>query len=145
MRQRGVFMVYTAVIATILLFTGVVLTVGVHVRCKRERTERYRAVGKAAEVTLPDSRNEYLRARLQTALAVSSEEYTAPDVSLLHAQKLSYLLSEKRLSGADSLIVRKLQKELGVFAAKEYFSVYEKGELSSLFSKLLTLCAKYEV
>ena len=29
--------------------------------------------------------------------------------------------------------------------AKEYYSAYERGELSGLLSKLLTLCAKYEI
>ena len=30
-------------------------------------------------------------------------------------------------------------------AKKEYYSAYERGELSGLLSKLLTLCAKYEI
>lgn len=145
MRQRGVFMIFVAILVAAVLFGGLALIGAMKIKSGRERTKKYRAVEQEARYVLPDSRNEYLRARLQTSLAVSSEECTAPDVSLLHAQKLTYLLTEKRLSGADSLIVRKLQKELGRYAAKEYFSVYEKGELSTVFSKLLSLCAKYEV
>ena len=113
---------------------------------RRKRAEnKYRVQKGRMEERLPDGRNGYLRMRLQTTLAVASEERLPTDANLLHAQKLLYALTEKRLSGADSLIARKLRKDLGRYAMKEYYSAYEKGELSGLLSKLLTLCAKYEV
>lgn len=112
---------------------------------RRGMERKYRTQKGRIEECLPDSRNEYLQMRLQTALAVASEERLPTDANLLHAQKLLYALTEKRLSGADSLIARKLRKDLGRYAMKEYCSAYEKGELSGLLSKLLTLCAKYGV
>ena len=129
-----------AVIAAAIVAVWSVMTV------RRKRAEnKYRAQKGRMEERLPDSRNGYLRMRLQTTLAVASEEQLPTDANLLHAQKLLYALTEKRLSGADSLIARKLRKDLGRYAMKEYYSAYEKGELSGLLSKLLTLCAKYEV
>lgn len=131
-----------------LLTAGVAAAVGggaVCVRRRRQAVQKYRAAEKEQVEILPDARNEYLRSRLQTTLAVAAEEQLPSDANLLHAQKLLYTLLEKRMSGADSLIARKLQKDLGRYAAKEYYSAYERGELSGLLSKLLTLCAKYEI
>ena len=105
---------------------------------------RYRKPPIEVDIFLPDDKNEYLRQRLQTTLAVS-EEYSSPDADFLHAQKLLYSLGEKKLTAADSLIARKLRKEIGMYATKEYFAQTEKGEIATLFSRVLTLCAKYDV
>ncbi len=117
----------------------------VYIHKRRAAERKYRAAEKEQAEVLPDSRNEYLRSRLQTTLAVTTEECLPSDANLLHAQKLLCALTEKRMSGADSLIARKLQKDLGRYASKDYYSAYERGELSGLLSKLLTLCAKYEI
>ncbi len=122
-----------------------IVTSVVCLRKKRACEERYRRVEQEAQYVLPDSRNEYLRSRLQTALAVSEETRTPSDAKFLHARKLLYALSEKRLSGADSLLLHKLQKEVGRYSTKEYFSVYEKSEIADALGKLLILCAKYEI
>ena len=109
-----------------------------------EKVRRYRKPPIEVDVLLPDDKNEYLRQRLQTTLAVS-EEYSSPDAEFLHAQKLLFSLGEKKLTAADSLIARKLRKEIGMYATKEYFAQTEKGEIATLFSRVLTLCAKYDV
>jgi hypothetical protein len=103
-----------------LLTAGVAAAVGggaVCVRRRRQAVQKYRAAEKEQVEILPDARNEYLRSRLQTTLAVAAEEQLPSDANLLHAQKLLYTLLEKRMSGADSLIARKLQKDLGRYAA----------------------------
>ena len=109
-----------------------------------EREKGYLAQEAQLKNALPDSRNQYLRTRLQT-LGAFEEERLPLDMRFLHARKLLYALSEKRLSGADSLLFHKLQKEVGRYSAKESVSVYETEEISSSLCKLLTLCAKYEV
>ena len=105
----------------------------------------YRMQDKEAQVCLPDSRNKYVRSRLETALGGLEDQRLPVDARFLHARKLLYALSEKRLSGADSLLLHKLQKEVGRYSTKESVSVYETEEISNSLSKLLTLCAKYEV
>ena len=112
---------------------------------KREREMEYRRQEAGSQVYLPDHRNEYLRSRLETALGGAVEARLPVDVKFLHARKLLYALSEKRLSGADSLLLHKLQKEVGRYSTKEAVSVYETEEISTTLCKLLTLCAKYEV
>ena len=109
-----------------------------------KNVRRYRKPPIEVDIFLPDDKNEYLRQRLQTTLAVS-EEYSSPDADFLHAQKLLYSLGEKKLTAADSLLLRKLQKDVGVYATKEYFSQSDKGEIATTLSRVLTLCAKYEV
>ena len=112
---------------------------------KREREMEYRMQDKEAQVCLPDSRNKYVRSRLETALGGVEDRRLPVEARFLHARKLLYALSEKRLSGADSLLLHKLQKEVGRYSTKESVSVYETEEISNSLSKLLTLCAKYEV
>lgn len=112
---------------------------------KKLQERRFLEVERAAKYALPDAQNGYLRDRLQTALAVSEGELEENDVGFLHAKKLLYALSEKRLSGADSLIVRKLQKDVGRYEANEYLPSSEKRNITTIFSKILSLCAKYEI
>ena len=112
---------------------------------KREREMEYRRQEAEAQVGLPDCRNEYLRSRLETALGGRIETRLPVDLKFLHANKLLYALSEKRLSGADSLLLHKLQKEVGRYSTKQSLSVYETEEISTSLCKLLSLCAKYEV
>lgn len=112
---------------------------------KKLQERRFLEVEREAKYALPDMQNSYLRDRLQTALAVSEGELEENDVGFLHAKKLLYALSEKRLSGADSLIVRKLQKDVGRYEANEYLPSSEKRNITTIFSKILSLCAKYEI
>ena len=112
---------------------------------KREKEMEFRLQDKGAQVCLPDSRNKYLRSRLETALGGAAEARLPVDVKFLHAHKLLYALSEKRLSGADSLLLHKLQKEVGKYSTEQSVSVYETEEISASLCKLLSLCAKYEV
>ena len=112
---------------------------------KREKEMEYRRQEAESQVCLPDSRNGYLRSRLETALGGGTETRLPVDVKFLHASKLLYALSEKRLSGADSLLLHKLQKQVGEYSAKQSVSVYETEEISISLCKLLSLCAKYEV
>ncbi len=130
------------------LFVGALLgglaVLGVCFLWRWAKVKKYQRPPIEVDVLLPDDKNEYLRHRLQTSLAVS-EEYTLPDAEFLHAQKLLYSLGEKKLTAADSLIARKLKKEMGVYATKEYFAQNEKGEIATLFSRILTLCAKYDI
>ena len=112
---------------------------------KRELEMGYRQQDARSQNALPDSRNGYVRSRLETALGGRTETRLPADAKFLHARKLVYALSEKRLSGADSLLLHKLQKEVGRYSTEESVSVYETEEISTSLSKLLTLCAKYEV
>jgi hypothetical protein len=112
---------------------------------RKQREKEFRRQGSVAEFGLPDSRNQYLRSRLQTTLSVGEECRLPVDVRFLHARKLLYALSEKRLSGADSLLLHKLQKEVGRYSTEETVSAYETEKISAALSKLLSLCAKYEV
>ena len=112
---------------------------------KRELEMGYRRQEARAQASLPDSRNDYVRSRLETVLGGRIETRLPVDAKFLHARKLLYALSEKRLSGADSLLLHKLQKEVGRYSTKESVSVYETEEISASLSKLLTLCAKYDV
>ena len=114
------------------------------VEIRKKRMRRYQRSSMEIESLLPDSKNEYLRHRLQTALA-PAETCSPPDAEFLHARKLLYSLGEKKLTAADSLLLRKLQKDVGVYATKEYFSQSDKGEIATTLSRVLTLCAKYEV
>ncbi|MBO5334967.1 MAG: hypothetical protein J6A87_03220, partial [Clostridia bacterium] len=60
-----------------LLTAGVATAVGsgvVYARKRREAVRKYRAAEKEQAEILPDARNEYLRSRLQTTLAVATEE-----------------------------------------------------------------------
>ena len=130
------------------LFVGALLgglaVILLFVAWKNAKVRKYRKPQVEVDCLLPDEKNDYLRHRLQTTLAVS-EEYSSPDAEFLHAQKLLYSLGEKKLTAADSLIARKLRKEIGMYAAKEYFAKTEKGEIATLFSRILTLCAKYDI
>ena len=112
---------------------------------KRRREAAFRRVEREGKCCLPDVGNDYLRSKLQTSLAVSEGALEENDVGFLHAKKLLYALSEKRLSGADSLIVRKMQKDVGRYEANELLPSGEKRNVAHLFSKLLSLCAKYEI
>lgn len=112
---------------------------------KREKEMEFRLQEKQAQNCLPDSRNEYIRTRLEVGLSGASEARLPVDVKFLHARKLLYALSEKRLSGADSLLLHKLQKEVGRYSTEQSVSVYETEEISITLCKLLSLCAKYEV
>ena len=114
-------------------------------RNRKEKNEAYRRAGRIAEERLPDRQNEYLRSRLQTALAQTKGENVPCDAKLSKAEKLLRELKRKKLSGADSLLVRKLQKEIGMYASKEYIAPYKKEKIPASLTMLLTLCAKYEV
>lgn len=126
------------------VWLGGILLLTVRLLVRRIKIRKYRRPSVEMEYLLPDAKNEYLRHRLQTSLAVS-EECSSPDAEFLHVQKLLYALGEKKLTAADSLIVRKLKKEVGMYASKEYFTQNDKGELATVFSRVLTLCAKYEI
>ena len=112
---------------------------------KREKEMEYRLQDKESQICLPDGRNEYVRSRLETALGGAEQRRLPVDARFLHARKLLYALSEKRLSGADSLLLHKLQKDVGRYSTKESVSVYETEEISAALCKLLTLCAKYGI
>ncbi|MBQ2740769.1 MAG: hypothetical protein IJF39_04025 [Clostridia bacterium] len=118
---------------------------GLALQRRRERAKAYLVEEMRLQAALPDSRNKYVRSRLETALGGLADQRLPLDARFLHARKLLYALSEKRLSGADSLLLHKLQKEVGRYSTKESVSVYETEEISNALSKLLTLCAKYEV
>ena len=131
------------------LFLLLVVLLGVAVcaalRKRKEKNEAYRRAGRIAEERLPDRQNKYLRSRLQTALAQSKGDCIPCDAKLSGAEKLLRELKRKKLSGADSLLVRKLQKEIGMYASKEYIAPYKKEKIPASLTMLLTLCAKYEV
>ena len=137
---RVLFMV---ALATMGLLVGVIWIARVWAKTKREN--RYVEMWKQSQYVIPDGKNEYLRSRLQSALAVSEGESVPVDAKFLYARKMLCALSEKKLSGADSLIVRKLEKDVGRYAMKDYFSMNERGDIAGVLSKLLALCAKYEV
>ena len=111
---------------------------------RRRRIKKYHRSSTGIDCLLPDAKNQYLRHRLQTTLAVS-ENASPPDAEFLHVRKLLYLLGEKKLTAADSLIVRKLQKDVGLYSSKNSFTQSDRGEISTALSRILTLCAKYEV
>lgn len=138
-------LVQCALVGSGVLF---VATVGLWVAraiAKRSRTRRYRKMMLECRFTLPDEKNAYLRNRLQTALAVSEGEYSPPDLRFLQAKKMLYALAEKKLTAADGLIARKLRKDMGMYASKEYFTKNEPTKIAGTLSRLLTLCAKYGV
>ena len=136
-------MVY--VIIVFLVVVVLALVVPFKVRAKRERTNRYRKMSEETKYVLPDGRNEYLRSRLQTVLAVSEADVSEADARFLHAKKLLYSLAEKKLSAADSLLMHKLQKDVNAYAVREYFARGDKANIAGILSKILTLCAKYDV
>ncbi len=139
-------MVY--VIIVFLVVFVLALVVPFKVRAKRERTNRYRKMSEETKYVLPDSRNDYLRSRLQTVLAVAEvaeADVSEADARFLHAKKLLYSLAEKKLSAADSLLMRKLQKDVNAYAVREYFAKGDKANIAGVLSKILTLCAKYDV
>lgn len=136
-------MVY--VIIVFLVVVVLALMVPFKVRAKRERTNRYRKMSEETKYVLPDGRNEYLRSRLQTVLAVSEADVSEADARFLHAKKLLYSLAEKKLSAADSLLMHKLQKDVNAYAVREYFARGDKANIAGILSKILTLCAKYDV
>ena len=136
-------MVY--VIIVFLVVVVLALVVPFKVRAKRERTNRYRKMSEETKYVLPDGRNEYLRSRLQTVLAVAEADVSEADARFLHAKKLLYSLAEKKLSAADSLLMHKLQKDVNAYAVREYFARGDKANIAGILSKILTLCAKYDV
>lgn len=133
------------------LFLGAFLTcltcvctfICVHARINRK--EKYRKMCNRAVEKLPDCENKYLRSRLANALACAEAGKTPTDASLGYVRKLLKELTEKQLSGADVLVARKLQKQIGEYAEKSKVSAYEKERLPHVLTSLLTLCAKYEI
>ena len=129
----------------LLLSLSVGVALGAAWRKRKEKNATYRAAARAADERLPDGRNGYLRSRLQTALAESEAVKMPCDAFLTQAEKLLRELKRKKLSGADGLLARKLQKEIGMYASKEYISPYEKEKIPASLTAILTLCAKYEI
>ncbi len=117
----------------------------IYARARINRKEKYRAMARNSVEKLPDRENDYLRSRLSTALSGTADEKIPVESCLLYTRKLLKELTEKRLSGADVLMARKLQKQLGEYAAKDLVSPYEKERLPLALTSVLSLCAKYGV
>ena len=115
------------------------------VRAQINRKERYRAAARNAVEKLPDRENSYLRSRLSGALAAAKDGKLPTDACLLYTRKLLKKLTEKKLSGADVLMARRLQKQIVEYAEKELVSPHEKERLPLALTSVLNLCAKYEV
>ncbi len=109
------------------------------------RKKRGRAICAAnAAETPPIFRNRYVQSRLQTALSCE-ERFWERDIKLLYTQKLLYALSEKSITGADGLTLKRLQNEVDGYAVKEYFSAEEKERIARTLTDVLYLCARYGI
>ncbi len=115
------------------------------VRTRLIRKEKYCKVAKVAVEKLPDRENAYLRSRLSGALSCGEAIKTPADAQLLSVFKLLKKLTEKQLSGADVLMVRKLQRLIAEHAEKSKVSPYEKERLPYAVTSVLSLCAKYGI
>lgn len=133
-----------------LCFWGIIIAltcacVFICVRTRSIRKREYRNMSKLSEVKLPDRENSYLRSRLSGALSCEDVEKIPKDTCLFSVAKLLKKLTEKQLSGADVLMVRKLQRLIAEHAEKSKVSPYEKERLPYAVTSVLSLCAKYGI
>ena len=118
-------------------------------RGKRKRKERLaRAeIARRMEYTLPQSENEYVRMRLQSALRVekTDEEGRWARVRLGYARVLLGKVKGAPLSVAERLQAEEMGKTLALYRGKEIWTAEELRGLNEVCATLLKLSAKYAV
>ena len=115
------------------------------VRARINRKEKYRKMAQNAVEKLPDAKNAYLQSRLSGALSSEKQEKIPIGAYLVYIEKLLRKLTERKLSGADFLLARKLQKKIAEYSAAESVSPCEQERIPAALTSVLSLCAKYEV
>ena len=142
------------VLTWVTLFLAVYMTIGI-IRAafaygKRKRRERARrtAQEKRMQYTLPQSENEYVRMRLQSALRVGQtdeEEEKWARVRLGYARVLLSKVKGAPLTVAERLQIEEMGKVFTLYRGKEAWTVEELRGLNDLCAALLKLSAKYAV
>ena len=96
---------------------------------------------------LPDSKNSYLRDRLQTGLCVKMEE----EIPAEQAFQLTFVrhtltkLKEKDLAPADRVEAESIGEELASFCGQKTLTCAQLRIVNFRFARLLKLAAKYAV
>lgn len=126
-----------------------------HIRRKSEERKRRRSeMRKKLFYILPERENEYVRARLNTALQCK-ENGLNEDMDIGNEQikpiKLGYakqLLTEVRnvsLSPAERLQAEEMSRTFSMYLVKKSWTVEDIRAVNELCAALLKLCAKYAV
>ena len=116
---------------------------------KRKRREKARrmAFARQVEYILPQSENEYVRMRLQSALRVekTDEEEKWARVRLGYVRALLGKVKGAPLTVAERLQIEEMGKVFTLYHGKEVWTVEELRGLNDLCAALLKLSAKYAV
>ena len=115
-------------------------------RKRREKAQRT-ALARKMQYTLPQSENEYVRMRLQSALRVekTDEEEKWARVRLGYARVLLGKVKGAPLTVAERLQIEEMGKVFTLYRGKEAWTVEELRGLNDLCTALLKLSAKYAV
>jgi hypothetical protein len=141
------------VLTWVSLFFTVYMTIGIiravvalRKRKRRERAQRM-AQEKRMQYTLPQSENEYVRMRLQSALRVEKTEAEGKwaRVRLGYARVLWGKVKGAPLTVAERLQIEEMGKVFTLYHGKEVWTVEELRGLNDLCAALLKLSAKYAV
>ena len=144
-------------LAVVLTWVTLFLTVYIAVtifriviaRGKKKRKERLKRaeIVRRMQYTLPQSENEYVRMRLQSALRVekTDEEGRWARVRLGYARVLLGKVKGAPLSVAERLQAEEMGKTLALYRGKELWTAEELRGLNEVCAALLKLSAKYAV
>ena len=115
-------------------------------RKRKERLERM-ALERRMQYTLPQSENEYVRMRLQSALRVgmADEEGRWARVRLGYARILLGKVKDAPLTVAERLQTEEMGKAFALYRGKEVWTAEELRGLNEVCAALLKLSAKYAV
>lgn len=122
-----------------LFFAGFIYT-------KRRSKKREKRENRQVEFALPESRNTYVRARLNTALKTDDadgEESRA--VELAYARELLCRLKNAPLATAERLEIDEMGRALALYGEKKTWSAYDLRAVNDCLGRLLRLSAKYTV
>lgn len=99
--------------------------------------------------TLPDRENDYVRARLHTALHTEREDFGTEKgnagVRIHYARKMLAKIKESQLTPVERIDVEEMARILALYEVKEKWSTSDIKAMSEVFSRLLKLAAKYEI
>ena len=132
----GVIVIFT------LLFFGLFYA---KARAKKREKKRTKKETRQVEYSLPDRRNSYVRARLNTALKTENEEEESRAVELAYARELLCRLKNAPLATAERLEIEEMGRALAVYGEKKTWSAYDLRAVNDCLGRLLRLSAKYTV
>lgn len=145
---KKVFIEYTAWAVGASLFAVVlILLIIALIKRGRARKRKRAEEGRRVQYTLPDSRNTYVRSRLNTALQVkeADAEEVEHALRLEYVRDLLYKLKNAPLSPAERLETDEMAGLLAVYAEKKSWSAWDLRVMNDCFARLLKLSAKYTI